>query len=120
MISLALEGCSSKSGDTRNGGGNMNVQLSIASDQNQFWTNRVDAVAKLDARDQEELRRILAARLPGDWDAKTLDDIEVIGLVGNKDTVDQLKRLENQPTNIPGKINSAIDRAIASIKSREN
>lgn len=96
----------------------MSADLLVAADNQQSIDARTNAASKLGADDKEKLRRLLIAQLPGDWDKKSLDAIEVLGVVGNQETAEALKRLDCEPTECTGKFHGAIERAIAALKQR--
>jgi hypothetical protein len=113
LLSLAVSSCTRSPGDTR-----MALELAVAADSQHALEHRMNAASKLGAGDRRKLRELLIAELPGDWDKKTLDAIEVLGVVGNQETIEFLERLDSEPTESTGKFHGAIERAIQAIKQR--
>jgi hypothetical protein len=111
LLLLSLSGCAKRSAD------NMGQELLEAADEKQPERGREVAASKLNAADREKLRRILEARLPGGLDTRTLDNILILGVVGDSRTVSCLNHFRNSEP-LTGKMNNAVEMAIASIESR--
>ena len=93
------------------------TNMTIALDLQVYFGDRQAAALKLNDKDAKKLRETLLARLPGQYDVNTGNDLSVLAVIGDLESADKLeKMIENPPG---GKIGSIFNIVIQNIKDRK-
>jgi len=105
--------CAEKSDDS-----NVMTNVSKAANPSVDVRERIRVATLLSEKDRDRLRSELSAALPGGWDKPALDAIEILGEIGNEETMEVLEKVNNLPNDASGKFHPAIRDSIAKIQKR--
>jgi len=97
----------------------MTNEFQKALDPKADVVERMNSASTLPEEKRVQLRSKLTSELPGSWNKATLDAIQVLGEVGNDDTIEELEKVDKMPNEATGVFHAAILDAIAKIKKRE-
>jgi hypothetical protein len=101
---------------------NLSPPLAVTRDSSRSVFERIAAARTLDNKQKECARNDLARyQLPGNWDTWTLDAIQVLGEIGDVDTVKKLESIDKcdeLPRSIAPVLHAAIGNSIARIGER--